>query len=158
MVEVDFRCSRSGLLCLCWMGTKPVTMLSTVQVSRLQAQSRWMKGVDLGDQLAASYPSVRKSLKWYNNLFFNMYDLAVINTFSIYKFLGHGRVDQAGFRMDLAIDIINHYVQQREPHSTRGRHQHSHYLLVLQGGRAILCWRFLARNTGAASCVTEPAK
>lgn len=80
----------------------------------------WMKGVDLGDQLAASYPSVRKSLKWYKNLFFNMYDLAVINTFSIYKFLGHGRVDQADFRMDLAIDIINHYVQQREPHSTRG--------------------------------------
>lgn len=39
-----------------------------------------MKRVDLGDQLAASYPSVRRSLKWYKK-FFNLYDLAVINTF-----------------------------------------------------------------------------
>lgn len=40
---------------------------------------------------------------------------------SIYNPLGHGRVDQADFRMDLAMWIINHYVQQREPYSTRGR-------------------------------------
>lgn len=115
----------------------------------------WMKGVDLGDQLAASYHSVRKSLKWYKNLFFNMYDLAVINTFSIYKFLGHGRVDQADFRMDLAIDIINHYVQQREPHSTRGApstlpllarfaRRTSHPVLEIPGKkywRCVLCYR-----------------
>lgn len=49
-----------------------------------------------------------------------MNDLAVINTFSVYKLLSYGRADQADFRMDLAMTIINHYVQKREPYSTRG--------------------------------------
>nr|XP_027211536.1 piggyBac transposable element-derived protein 4-like [Penaeus vannamei] len=108
-------------------------MLSTVQKSRMVQThpgsrrmkprcvveyNAGMKGVDLGDQLAASYHSVR-SLKWYK-LFFN-YDLAVINTFSVYKLLGHARVDQADFRMDLAMDIRNHFVPQKEPFSRRGR-------------------------------------
>lgn len=45
-----------------------------------------------------------------------MYELAVINKFSVYKLLGYGRADQADFRMDLAMTIINDYVQKREPY------------------------------------------
>lgn len=48
-----------------------------------------MKGVDLGDQLASSYPTVRRSLKWYKTVFFYLFDLAAVNAHAIYKYLGH---------------------------------------------------------------------
>lgn len=32
-----------------------------------------MKGVDLGDQLSSSYPSIRRSLKWYNFIYLFTY-------------------------------------------------------------------------------------
>lgn len=32
-----------------------------------------MKGVDLGDQLSSSYPSIRRSLKWYNSIYLFTY-------------------------------------------------------------------------------------
>lgn len=47
-----------------------------------------MKGVNVGDQLASSYPAVRRSIKWYKKVFMYLFDMALINSFLIYKQVG----------------------------------------------------------------------
>lgn len=47
-----------------------------------------MKGVNAGDQLASSYPAVRRSIKWYKKVFMYLFDMALINSFLIYKQVG----------------------------------------------------------------------
>ncbi|XP_042864745.1 piggyBac transposable element-derived protein 4-like [Penaeus japonicus] len=114
--DVDFRSSPTGMLCLQWRDKKPVTMLSTVYASGsvIDTSQRWvvrtkpkvvvdynvgMKGVDLSDQLAQSYPTVRKSIRWYKVLFY-LFDMAVVNAFIVHKALG-GRLTQLDFRSEL---------------------------------------------------------
>nr|XP_027226515.1 uncharacterized protein LOC113818522 [Penaeus vannamei] len=63
-----------------------------------------MKGVDNSDQLAVSYPSTRKSLKWYKVLL-NLVDMTVVNAFSLHKVLG-GRLTQLIFRKRLSEDLM----------------------------------------------------
>ena len=41
-----------------------------------------IKGVDLADQLASSHHSVRKSIKWYNKLFFCLLDVCLVKLVS----------------------------------------------------------------------------
>lgn len=135
--DMDFRSSPTGMLALSWMDTKQVNMLSTVHTSGMAeiqrqgglrvkkplciiAYNDGMKGVDLGDQLANSYPSVRRSLKWYRKIFFYLYDLATVNSHAVYKYLGH-RTTQVDFRLDLAMTVINHFLPDVEPYSKRGR-------------------------------------
>jgi len=64
-----------------------------------------MKGVDNSDQLAVSYPSTCKSLKWYKKVLFNLVDMTVVNAFSLHKVLG-GRLTQLIFRKKLAEDLM----------------------------------------------------
>jgi len=135
--DVDSRSSPTGMLALSWMDVKQVNMLSTVHTSHtvevlrrggsmvskpecVVAYNDGMKGVDLGDQLAQSYPSVRRSLKWYKKIFFYIYDLATVNSHSVYKYLGN-RCEQIDFRLDLAMSIINSFLPDIEPYSARGR-------------------------------------
>ena len=44
-----------------------------------------MKGVDISDHLAQSYPSPRKTVKWYQKLFYNFLDMTVVNAFAVHK-------------------------------------------------------------------------
>ena len=44
-----------------------------------------MKGVDVSDQLASSYPTPRKTVKWYQKLFFNFLDMTVVNAYAVHK-------------------------------------------------------------------------
>ncbi|XP_047478497.1 piggyBac transposable element-derived protein 4-like [Penaeus chinensis] len=75
--------SKTGMLCLQWLDKRPVAMLSTAHTSKVvtlppnrQGMERskpevvvsynnGMKGVDLSDQLAQSYPATKKTIKWY---------------------------------------------------------------------------------------------
>ncbi|XP_069972216.1 piggyBac transposable element-derived protein 4-like [Penaeus vannamei] len=105
------------MLCLQWRDRHVVTLLSTVHKSKMvTTRSRsgferikpqvvadyncGMKGVDNSDQLAVSYQSTCKSLKWYKVLF-NLVDMTVVNAFSLYKVLG-GRSTRLIFRKRLA--------------------------------------------------------
>nr|XP_027231024.1 piggyBac transposable element-derived protein 4-like [Penaeus vannamei] len=83
--DVDFRTSATGMLAMSWMDRKPVHMLSTIHgpdmvdlppnrrgIVRTKPQAVvdynvGKKGVDLADQLAASYSTTRRTNKWYQN-------------------------------------------------------------------------------------------
>ena len=47
-----------------------------------------MKGVDVSDQLASSYPTPKKTVKWYHKLFYNIVDMTVVNSHAVHKALG----------------------------------------------------------------------
>ena len=53
--------------------------------SVIVAYNNGMKGVDLSDQLAQSYPTPRKTVKWYQKLFFNFLDMTVVNAYAVHK-------------------------------------------------------------------------
>lgn len=48
----------------------------------------------------------------------HLYDLATINSFSVYKMLGHEHMNLVNFQVDLAMSTINHFLRQQEPYST----------------------------------------
>jgi len=61
-------------------------------------------GVDVSDQMASYYQTRRKSVKWYQTLFWHLVDMAVVNAFLVWKILGgQDRVNakQLQFRKDL---------------------------------------------------------
>ena len=47
--------------------------------------SRLMKGVDLSNQLISYYELNRKTIKWWKRIFFHLLDIAIVNSFIIYK-------------------------------------------------------------------------
>ncbi|XP_037803994.1 piggyBac transposable element-derived protein 4-like [Penaeus monodon] len=84
--QIDFRSSKTGIICRQWVDKRPVTMLSTAHTSKVVTlppnrrgverskpevvvdYNNGMKGVDLSDQLAQSYPSTKKTVKWYKKI------------------------------------------------------------------------------------------
>ena len=44
-----------------------------------------MKGVDVSDQLAQSYATPRKTVKWYHKLWYNFVDMTVVNGHAVHK-------------------------------------------------------------------------
>lgn len=63
-----------------------------------------MKGVNLSDQLALSYSTARKSNKWYQNVFYRLIDMAVVNAFVVQRVLG-GTFNQLEFQLELIADL-----------------------------------------------------
>lgn len=83
------------------MDKKPIHILSTMHISEMVEIDQLngdnvmkpravidyndgMKCADVGDQLASSYPAVRRSLKWYKKVFMYLFDMAMVNTFILY--------------------------------------------------------------------------
>ena len=118
------RSTATGMLCQQWVDKKVVTILSTVHTSKMRHTTnrrgkevfkpeavidynKGMKGVDLSDQLAQSYPLSRRSPRWYKKLFFYLVDMAVVNAFAIYKVL-QGKVStQKSFRLALIDELLD---------------------------------------------------
>ena len=95
------------LLALAWQAEKknvPVVMLSsnadawqvTVQSSNqyippsikpavINAYNQNMNGVDVADQLDVYYSFQRKTLKWWRKVFFWLLEVAVVNSYLVYK-------------------------------------------------------------------------
>ncbi|XP_063585093.1 piggyBac transposable element-derived protein 4-like [Penaeus indicus] len=115
--KIDFRSTNTGMLALQWMNKKPITMLSTVHISEIEALSpncqeqavleynHHMKGVDLSDQLGQSNRSTRKTIKWYIKIFFTLLDMAVFNSLAVHKVLG-GKMTEAKFKMELVRGLL----------------------------------------------------
>ena len=122
--DVDVRTSRAGMMALAWMDKKQVNMLSTVhrgdemvdlppnrhgEVRRKPGcvvdYNNGMKGVDLSDQVAQSYPCARKTNKWYIKIWYNLLDMAIVNAHAIYKYLG-GSMTQLDFRLQLISQLL----------------------------------------------------
>ena len=133
--------------CVVWMDKRPVYLVSnafmpdTTSVKRKNADgftsliscpvgvanyNRYMGGVDLTDQLKGSYGYNRKSKRWWFRLFFHMVDLAVINSFILYRHcyqihchppLKFMPMSQLQFRCQLADGLVNHFSSRKQ----RGR-------------------------------------
>ena len=63
------------------------------------------KGVDVSDQLAATYPTPRKTVKWYHKVFYNICDMVTVNAYAVHKALG-GTQDQLHFRLELILQLL----------------------------------------------------
>lgn len=106
------------MLALHWVDKRPMTMLFMVHTSEAvtlppncQELERSkpkvmvhynvsMKGADLHDQLAQSYPATCKTINWYMRTFFNLLDLPVTSSLAIHKVLG-GKMTQTEFMAEL---------------------------------------------------------
>ncbi|ROT63952.1 putative piggyBac transposable element-derived protein 4-like [Penaeus vannamei] len=131
--DVDFRTSATGMLAMSWMDRKPVHMLSTIHgpdmvdlppnrrgIVRTKPQAVvdynvGKKGVDLADQLAASYSTTRRTNKWYQNVFYHLLDMAAVNAFVVHRALG-GTLTQLEFRLE----IIANFLDQPPAYGRRG--------------------------------------
>ena len=87
-----------------WHGQHPTKKIPVVMVSKIitvpsrnsyrqtllkpQAVDLYnhnMNGVDVADQLTVFYPFIRKISKWWRKLFFWLVEVAVINSYILYK-------------------------------------------------------------------------
>jgi len=121
--QIDFRSSKTGIICRQWVDKRPVTMLSTAHTSKVVTlppnrrgverskpevvvdYNNGMKGVDLSDQLAQSYPSTKKTVKWYKKIFFYLLDMTTTNALAIHRALG-GKLTQYEFRKELVRGLL----------------------------------------------------
>ena len=123
--------SPTGMMCLQWVDKKVVTLLSTchsavmlpitnrrgkevLKPNVVVEYSKGKLGVDLSDQLATSYPTARKSPKWYKKLLFFLLDMMVVNAFAVYKYLECGSlVNQLEFRRQLIRELLHRGTSRR---------------------------------------------
>ncbi|XP_069983596.1 piggyBac transposable element-derived protein 4-like [Penaeus vannamei] len=159
--DLEYRSSGMGLLCLQWFDKKPVTMLSTVYKSEMVTISDrhgrqrvkpnvvvGMKWVDLSNQLAQSYPSTRKSIKWTTKIPYKLVEMTVANSFLVHKALG-GKLTQRAFRKGLIREILRNFHQSSrkehticQPYLGEDRLQGGHHIHALElapGGRCRSC-------------------
>ena len=78
-----------------------------------------MGGVDLVDRVLISYSSQRQGVKWYRKLAELYIDIAIYNSFIIYKKLNGGsKIDHFPFRKMLIEELIMFHVSGSSSYST----------------------------------------
>ena len=60
-------------------------VLQVPQPAVVDEYNRWMGGVDVFDQMVATYRVLRKTWKWWKTLFFDFIDIAVVNAYILYQ-------------------------------------------------------------------------
>ncbi|UYV68677.1 K02A2.6-like [Cordylochernes scorpioides] len=102
---------------------KPVTLLSTkmhassdevttasgrsvTMSAMVQEYNKGMGGVDLSDQMLNTYIDERRSLKWWNKVFFSMVFRAMINSYIIYKKNCPNPIDRFHFHIEIVEALI----------------------------------------------------
>ena len=83
-----------------------------------------MGGVDLSDQLLKCYEIIRKSKKWWKTLFLHFIDVAIVNSFLIYKEI-NGELNHKMYRVNLAKSLLIASEMQANPSPGPGRPQNS---------------------------------
>ncbi|XP_069979515.1 piggyBac transposable element-derived protein 4 [Penaeus vannamei] len=124
--DVDYRSSRTGLLALLWKDNANVVLLSTVHNAAMDGEKPMvvndyndgMKGVDIGDQMASYYPTTRRSKVWYRKIFFNLFDMAIVNAWTLHRALG-GRGSLKTFKSVLSKELVGEF--RRGAGSSRNR-------------------------------------
>ena len=128
-----FRSER--LVCLIWKNmTKkvPVIVLSTAGPARMSTvtsrsgrtedkpvlidtYNKNMNGVDIMDQYGASYPFIRKTLKWWRKVFFWLLDTTVINSYALYRDSVVRPLSHIEFRRRLVDSFATQYLSSIPP-------------------------------------------
>lgn len=123
------------MLALAWMDKKQVTVLSTIHrgprmvdlppnhkgVVRTKPlavldYNKGKVGVDVSDQMAVSYATRRKCVKWYQTLFCHLVDTVVVNACLLARVLGN-RITQKKFRLDLIRSLLGPLRGRPQRHS-----------------------------------------
>lgn len=127
--DYEFR-TQGVVTAIKWMDSKPVTLLSSAhdptvlsEVSRKNKKGERLKvscplaiasyneimgAVDKFDQLKERYAIGRRSRKWWHRIFYFLIDLAIVNSYIMYK-VDHGQdtcQKQLDFRIHLAKQLI----------------------------------------------------
>jgi hypothetical protein len=105
--------------------------------------NKGMGGVDRHDQVLASFPVMRRFVKGYRKMAFYMMDIAIFNSYVIYKKLKKGNNDKRNYvdyRVDLAEQILENVTLPE--YGTRGRQSHGDTPTRLQAKT----WAHFPRN------------
>ncbi|KAI4480732.1 hypothetical protein M0802_014124 [Mischocyttarus mexicanus] len=138
--EVDFRTS-DNLLALKWRVKRDVLMLSTFYTSELVSTEKRnyrtqeiickpkcivdynssMDAVDKCDMGISSIKFIRKTVKWYKKYFFHLLDIAIWNSYCLYKYKKIEDIPIAIFQLESIREILRKYhtpdVRQSDPKS-----------------------------------------
>ena len=79
--------------------------------------NRYMGGIDRNDQLRGYYHVRLKCRKYYKYIFWSMFDIAVTNSYILYKHFTTNRTihDLKAFRVELANGLIGEYSTRKRP-------------------------------------------
>lgn len=118
-----------------WQDTKGVSFLSTaadpyvtggitcrrnsgdkhydVPTSPIQIMySRYMRGVDVSDQLRVSYSTQKRTMKWWHRVFFFLFDTTLTNAYLLYRDYYQRKEEKAmehhDFQMSIAYALMGH--------------------------------------------------
>lgn len=117
-----------GLMAIQWQDKRTITVVTTMHEDKMvnkRRRSRFgnnneetiqrplcvdeynkhMGGVDKSDQLLSYYGFTHKTLKWSNRAAFHLFDMAIVNSYILYK-LSKGKKTHAQFRVDLACELL----------------------------------------------------
>lgn len=85
----------------------------------VQVYNQSMGGVDRFDQLHERYAVGRKSLKWWYRIFYYLLDMAIVNSFVLWKMRqpNNEKCKQLTYRLALARQLIDGFCSRK----TRGR-------------------------------------
>ena len=112
---------RSGpLLALKWCDNRSVYTLSTLHSAYMVSTgipnyqnkiiekpeptyfyTKWMGGVDLGDQMMSYYSFLRRSIKWWRKLFIHMLNMVMLNAFLLQKKYATNPLQHEEFREEI---------------------------------------------------------
>ena len=126
--ETEFLGNDKGVLCVRWMDSKEVILLSNChggEMSSVQKKKKdgsretiacpeaivlyrkIMGGVDLADQMAGLYDLDRKSLKWWKKFFYRFLLFAAVNSWVVYKELQRKeKITFLDFLCDLSESLV----------------------------------------------------
>ena len=68
-----------------------------------------MGAIDKCDMVVSSIKSIRKSIKWYKKYFFHLLDIAVWNSYCLYKYKTRKNISVANYHLELIRQILQKY-------------------------------------------------
>ena len=132
-----------------------------------------MNGVDRADQYTVYYSFVRRSVKWWRKVFFWVMEVAVVNSYILYKCTSTQPVNHLDYRQSLIRSLATAYVQS-VPSSGPGRrrgvsrparsgdperlNRRPHFLDRGTQGGCVVCSDSTNRHRTRFFCKTCPSK
>lgn len=120
-----------------WMDRKAVNFISTIDSPRqtttvqrrlrngtkldvhcpkvVETYNKYMGGVDRFDQMLERYAIGRRSIKWWHRIFYYLLDMAVVNSFVLWKLNrpDKEKCSQLTFRLKLARQLVNGFSSRK---------------------------------------------
>lgn len=129
---------KNGIAAVQWMDKKPVNFLSSAHTPRkttsvlrrlkngkrvsvhcptvVDVYNKYMGGVDRFDQYRERYETGRKSKKWWFRIYYFLLDLAIVNSYILWKLCQppNFKVNQLTYRLNLARQLINGFSTRKK--------------------------------------------